>query len=62
MTDGPTPVPQGNYIPAKRFGDLIFVSGMTPRENGVLIATGKIAPGDPLENHRRRSNWRRAMP
>ena len=52
MTDGPTPVPQGNYIPAKRFGDLVFVSGMTPRENGVLIATGKIAPGDPLENHR----------
>ena len=52
MTDHPAPVPQGNYIPAKRFGDLIFVSGMTPRENGVLIATGKIAPGDPLEKHR----------
>lgn len=40
------PVPQGNYVPAKRFGDLVFVSGMTPRENGVLQASGKIGPDD----------------
>ena len=28
------PVPQGNYVAAKRHGDLVYTSGMTPRDNG----------------------------
>ncbi|KFL25727.1 endoribonuclease L-PSP [Devosia sp. 17-2-E-8] len=52
MTPASSPVPQGNYAPAKRFGGLVFVSGMTPRENGVLTAIGKIAEGKPVERYR----------
>ncbi|MBF0680118.1 MAG: RidA family protein [Devosia sp.] len=37
------PPPQGKYVPAKRHGDLIFVSGMTPRQNGQLIYAGKVS-------------------
>lgn len=53
MNEVHSPRPQGNYVPAKRFGDLIFVSGMTPRENGKLVATGSIAAGDPPERYRK---------
>lgn len=42
MSKENTPIPQGNYAPAIRHGDLIFTAGMTPRQNGVLIRTGKI--------------------
>ena len=31
------PIPQGKYVPATRFGDLIVTAGMTPRKNGQLI-------------------------
>ncbi len=42
------PIPQGMYKPAVRFGDLIFTAGMTPRRDGVAIATGKVgALSDP---------------
>lgn len=45
---GTAPPPQGKYVPAKRHGDLIYVSGMTPRQNGALIYAGKItAETDP---------------
>lgn len=46
------PVPQGDYIPAKRHGSLIFVSGMTPRKEGVLMFTGAVRCDAPLEDHR----------
>ena len=46
------PIPQGKYVPANRFGDLIFTAGMTPRDNGVLIKTGKIRLNDPIEDYR----------
>lgn len=36
------PIPQGNYLPAVRYGTLIFTAGMTPRKNGILLSTGKI--------------------
>jgi len=52
MAPASGPVPQGNYVPAKRFGGLVFVSGMTPRENGVLTAMGKIVEGEPVERYR----------
>ncbi|BDH63024.1 hypothetical protein MTP04_31540 [Lysinibacillus sp. PLM2] len=37
------PTPQGNYVPATRFGNLIYTAGMTPRNNGVLIQSGKVS-------------------
>lgn len=45
----PANVPQGNYVNAKRHGDLIFTSGMTPRRAGVLALTGAIDSDTPLE-------------
>ncbi|MBQ7534942.1 MAG: RidA family protein [Stomatobaculum sp.] len=36
------PIPQGKYVPAVRYGNIIFTAGMTPRDNGVLIMTGKV--------------------
>ncbi|MET2829818.1 RidA family protein [Mesorhizobium shangrilense] len=50
-----SPVPQGQYLPASRFGDLIFTSGMTPRLNGELRFTGPVRAADPVEN------WREAV-
>ena len=46
------PIPQGNYKPAVRHGDLIFTAGMTPRKDGVLIMSGKISPDQPIEVYR----------
>ena len=36
------PIPQGKYVPATRGGQMIFTAGMTPRNNGVLIFSGKV--------------------
>lgn len=46
------PVPQGNYVPAKRVGGLLFTAGMTPRRNGRLIMTGPVRSTAPAENYR----------
>jgi enamine deaminase RidA (YjgF/YER057c/UK114 family) len=46
------PVPQGRYVPAKRHGDLIFVSGMTPRRDGVMVIQGPIKTSDALDMFR----------
>lgn len=45
------PVPQGKYVPATRFGNLIFTAGMTPRNNGVLIKEGQIKFSDTIEEY-----------
>ncbi|MEK4427160.1 RidA family protein [Solibacillus sp. FSL K6-1523] len=45
-----SPIPQGKYVPAKRVGNLIFTAGMTPRENGVLIQSGKIKSDFEIEH------------
>ncbi|WP_172370796.1 RidA family protein [Sporosarcina jiandibaonis] len=42
------PIPQGNYIPATRFGNMIYTAGMTPRYNGVLIQSGKVGITEPI--------------
>lgn len=58
MSDEPSsnsPVPQGQYLPASRLGDLIFTSGMTPRLNGQLQFTGPVRAADPVES------WREAV-
>ena len=45
------PIPQGKYVPATRFGDMIFTAGMTPRNNGALIKTGKVGVEDVIEDY-----------
>ena len=52
MTDPKNPIPQGDYIPAIRNGNLIYTSGMTPRREGVLILTGPVRTAAPLETYR----------
>lgn len=53
MTVTPSqPVPQGDYIPARRHDELIFTSGMTPRREGVLQFTGPVRNDQSLEKHR----------
>lgn len=45
------PVPQGNYVTAKRHRDLIYTSGMTPRDNGKLIFEGAVRQNAPVETY-----------
>lgn len=45
------PVSQGKYNIATRVGDLIYTSGMTPREDGQLIHKGKVTLGTPLSQY-----------
>ncbi len=52
MTKQQLPTPQGRYAVARRHGDLIFVSGMTPRTNGKLVHVGQVAPGVVIESYR----------
>ena len=37
--------PAGNYVPALRAGDLVFVSGQLPMKDGSLVLTGKVGEG-----------------
>lgn len=37
-----SPRPLGAYLPVVRVGNLIFVSGMLPRQEGKLISVGKL--------------------
>lgn len=46
------PVPQGDYVPATRHGDLIHTAGMTPRLAGQLMFTGPVRADAPLEDYR----------
>lgn len=46
------PIPQGNYLPATRHGDIIFTAGMTPRRNGELIQSGKIKTAEPVSAYK----------
>lgn len=46
------PVPQGDYLPAVRHGNLIWTSGMTPRMDGKLLYVGKILPDKPIQNYK----------
>ena len=45
-------IPQGKYCLAKRYGNLIYTAGMTPRQNGKLILTEKISTDKPLAYYR----------
>ena len=46
------PIPQGKYVPASRFGNLIYTAGMTPRNNGVLILSGKVSAEQPFGTYK----------
>ncbi len=59
MAKEANPIPQGKYVPATRFGNLIFTAGMTPRNNGVLIRTGKVKASDDIAQLQKIS-WKRA--
>ena len=37
------PTPAGSYIPVVRTGNLIYISGQIPMENGKMIFTGKVS-------------------
>ena len=52
MSKEANPIPQGKYVPATRFGDVIFTAGMTPRNNGVLLKTGKIKATDEIADYK----------
>ncbi|ARC38299.1 RidA family protein [Paracoccus yeei] len=43
------PIPQGDYVPARRHGALIFTSGMTPRRDGVLLHHGPVRSDTPAD-------------
>ncbi|ETF01260.1 translation initiation inhibitor [Advenella kashmirensis W13003] len=45
------PVPQGNYVVARRHGDVVWSAGMTPRQNGKLLFSGKIRTSDSFHIH-----------
>ena len=46
------PIPQGKYVPATRTDNMVFTAGMTPRDNGVLIKSGKVKISEPIETYK----------
>jgi len=49
----PAPAPVASYIPAKRTGNLVFVSGQLPMRDGKLMATGTVPGAVDLETAQR---------
>ncbi|WP_339183013.1 RidA family protein [Oceanobacillus sp. FSL W7-1293] len=49
--EGNNPIPQGKYLPASRFGNIIYTAGMTPRRNGELIQSGKVVAAEPVSTY-----------
>ena len=46
------PIPQGNYVPASRFGNMIYTAGITPRKNGLLIQKGQVSTTEPVSTYK----------
>lgn len=46
------PTPGGSYVPWRRHGDLIFLSGVISVSNGSLTHTGKVGEAQTLESGR----------
>ena len=40
------PTPAGSYIPAVKTGNLLFISGQIPMEDGKVLFTGKVSDGN----------------
>lgn len=49
---GEVPIPQGDYIAARRHDNLIMSAGMTPRQNGELLYKGRICKCDSIEKYK----------
>lgn len=45
-------IPNGNYKLSKRIGDIVYTSGITPKIDGKLIATGKITADADLSKYK----------
>ncbi|WP_342133030.1 RidA family protein [Hydrogenophaga sp. OTU3427] len=45
--------PAANYVPGVRRGDLLFISGQTPRVGSAIAVTGKVGETVSLEDARR---------
>ena len=52
MSEEPIPLPQGRYAPAMRHGDLVFVSGVTPRREGKPIVLAPANAVSDVDNYR----------
>ncbi len=37
------PTPAGSYVPVVRIGDLLYISGQIPMEDGKVVFTGKVS-------------------
>ena len=37
------PTPAGSYVPAVKTGNLLFISGQIPMDNGTVVFTGKVS-------------------
>jgi enamine deaminase RidA (YjgF/YER057c/UK114 family) len=44
--------PFGSYVPAKRVGNLLYVSGQLPMKDGKLLAVGQVPSRCPIEQAR----------
>ena len=44
--------PFGAYVPVKRVGNLLFVSGQLPMKDGKLMASGKVGSSVKIEQAR----------
>ena len=40
------PTPAGTYVPAIKTGNLLFISGQIPMEDGKVVFTGKVSDGN----------------
>ena len=40
------PTPAGSYVPAVRTGNLLYISGQIPMEDGKVVFTGKVTDGN----------------
>ena len=53
------PAPLAAYVPAVRFGDLVFTSGQLPLVDGALVSTGKVGAGVTVEEAAQAAGRRR---
>jgi enamine deaminase RidA (YjgF/YER057c/UK114 family) len=52
VTLPPVSGPFGSYVPARRVGNLVFVSGQLPMRDGKLMATGPVPSRCPVDDAR----------
>jgi enamine deaminase RidA (YjgF/YER057c/UK114 family) len=48
----PAPKPLGSYVPARRSGNLVFLSGILPLKEGKLLKTGRVGESITVEEAR----------